>query len=673
MEMPLQIDVGNVRRRAEAQFNVYWPVVGAFMIVKGVDGDSIHFRDQDANYYRISDFDIVMPHVTDREGQYQYPRPYIYDQQGNIIRQGEVGLVVFRNGDANLPVWLGALRPGNWPKGKIFHGFNTTMYERVAERRETKGYIHERMVDADGDWSDQMIVSEDMGESIDYAERKKKLCKVITRNSSRTAEGTREVKSQGFDSRRISRNKQDPSNNRALLMPDGEYYSVRHWDRDEPGGDRVLNGHFSVQLKQNNELLIDLDSLLEGITAKAKKLVGEANVRVKILGSKPQGEEGKEGEGKNGNVILQYNGDLAIFNDAQSVKDDEVRHNLRQEFSTENTQGKEMMRIRQATVDPDTGGNATPGEVNEVNAITLDATNVDPDSSSDAAAGTAKRESAVRIVNQDKAGERVNRVELVGKEDAEKVEIENRTAEDTANTLVLDGTANEQTVTLSNKVGDNENAVVLNGTDKQQTVSVRNKVGDAENSLVLVASESNKKVRLQNGDGQQTHIFEMDAPNKTVSLTGDAGDSKKNALKMDADGVKLEALGDGSGKHVVIGDKSLTIQLGPKHKFQISLGESSDSVVISNGSSQTVTLDSREGILINAPKVYIAGSSQEAIETLVKGTVLDQWVNKTLVPFLKTHVHTGGNMGAPTGTPLPTPPVVAPTALTSSNVLFKPQ
>jgi hypothetical protein len=39
-----------------------------------------------------------------------------------------------------------------------------------AERRETVGYIHEKMVSPDGSLTEQTLVSEDMGESTDYDE-----------------------------------------------------------------------------------------------------------------------------------------------------------------------------------------------------------------------------------------------------------------------------------------------------------------------------------------------------------------------------------------------------------------------------------------------------------------------------------------------------------------------
>ncbi|MBD3240105.1 MAG: hypothetical protein GF331_05925, partial [Chitinivibrionales bacterium] len=315
MQMPSQIDVGNVRTRTEPQFNVHWPVIGAFMIVKSRNDDTIHFRDQDGNFFQVRDFDFLLSHATEREGHYQYPRPFVYDSDGTMIRQGEIGLVVFRNGNANLPVWLGALRPGNWTDGDMLHGFNHGAYERVAERRETSSYIYERMVDPDGDSSEQTICSEDMGESLDYDERKKKLKKVTTRTSSSTLQGTRLVRSVGFDERRIK-----PAGDISSMVPNGDYLSVRHWGKDDEGADeRVLTGQFSVQLTDDNQLVIDLDSLLQGITEKAEKLVGQGNVRVTVMGSNPQGERPNTQSPKNGNVQLKYNGDLSILNDVQKV------------------------------------------------------------------------------------------------------------------------------------------------------------------------------------------------------------------------------------------------------------------------------------------------------------------------------------------------------------------
>ncbi|MBD3239460.1 MAG: hypothetical protein GF331_02670 [Chitinivibrionales bacterium] len=63
------------------------------------------------------------------------------------------------------------------------------------------------------------------------------------------------------------------------MAPNGDYLSVRHWGKDEKEAqERKLTGHFSAHLTDDNQLVLDLDSLLEGITEKAEKLVGKGNV-----------------------------------------------------------------------------------------------------------------------------------------------------------------------------------------------------------------------------------------------------------------------------------------------------------------------------------------------------------------------------------------------------------
>jgi len=49
------------------------------------------------------------------------------------------GVVIFRNGNPNTPIWLGAVRPGNWHEDGMFHGYRDGVAEWITESRETRG------------------------------------------------------------------------------------------------------------------------------------------------------------------------------------------------------------------------------------------------------------------------------------------------------------------------------------------------------------------------------------------------------------------------------------------------------------------------------------------------------------------------------------------------------
>ncbi len=133
----------------------------------------------------------------------------------------------------------------------------------------------------------------------------------------------------------------------------------------------------------------------------------------------------------------------------------------------------------------------------------------------------------------------------------------------------------------------------------------------------------------------------------------------KHVITLDKDGIKIT---DGANKHEILLDNSgMCLTDGANSGNKVTMDSSGAKVEDKNGN---VVEMAGGGVIIKSNAVKIGSSG--AAEPLVLGTQLDTAL-KTFVTQLKTHTHSNGNMGSPTGPPTPPPELVLTPALSTKH------
>lgn len=80
-----------------------FPAIVEGRVVKYGDRPAI-LEDDSKNQWQLDLVDFYFPHLSDREGEVKWPRPFVYDENGTLIQKGIIFPVFFKNGNINNPV-----------------------------------------------------------------------------------------------------------------------------------------------------------------------------------------------------------------------------------------------------------------------------------------------------------------------------------------------------------------------------------------------------------------------------------------------------------------------------------------------------------------------------------------------------------------------------------------
>jgi hypothetical protein len=135
----------NFEENIDPQNKVFGLTRGIFV----ADGKSIFLQLKDGTRYPLRSVGIVTERFTDNEGVLRYPRPYVYDDQGNFQNHGDIVLVFFEDGNVMNPVVVGSVI--RIEKHAFFHEYTTEDFEKHKERWETENCIIEQSDDGAGE------------------------------------------------------------------------------------------------------------------------------------------------------------------------------------------------------------------------------------------------------------------------------------------------------------------------------------------------------------------------------------------------------------------------------------------------------------------------------------------------------------------------------------------
>ena len=96
-----------IKRTKDAHLQLIGPRIGGFVDAPG----GIYLRDREDNRYPLNQVGIASMGFTENEGRFRFPRPFKYDQEGNLIRRGDTVLIFYERGDMTNPIVFGSLRP----------------------------------------------------------------------------------------------------------------------------------------------------------------------------------------------------------------------------------------------------------------------------------------------------------------------------------------------------------------------------------------------------------------------------------------------------------------------------------------------------------------------------------------------------------------------------------
>jgi len=126
-----------------------------------LDGETIFLQTGDGDRFDLDRVAVMSSAFNDLDGVLRWPKPTIYDDNGNVEAQGDLLIVSFANGDVFNPVVMGSIIPLH--KNDFFHDYERTTYQQKKVRFETEQAIIEFQDDGKGEL--QLDVTGQAGES----------------------------------------------------------------------------------------------------------------------------------------------------------------------------------------------------------------------------------------------------------------------------------------------------------------------------------------------------------------------------------------------------------------------------------------------------------------------------------------------------------------------------
>lgn len=114
-----------------------------------LDGETIFLQTRNGDRFNLDRVGISSTAFNNKDGILRYPKPFIYDDSGNIEQQGDIVIIAFEKGDIYNPVVIGSVIPLS--KNDFFHDFEKTTYQKKKARFETEQCIIEFQDDGMGE------------------------------------------------------------------------------------------------------------------------------------------------------------------------------------------------------------------------------------------------------------------------------------------------------------------------------------------------------------------------------------------------------------------------------------------------------------------------------------------------------------------------------------------
>lgn len=116
-----------------------------------LDGETIFLQTKAGDRFNLDRVGICATAFNDKDGVLRFPKPFIYDDYGNLTQQGDLLIVAFEHGDIFNPVVLSSIIPVN--KNDFFHSYNRFDYQKKKARWETDQATIEYQDDGQGNVS----------------------------------------------------------------------------------------------------------------------------------------------------------------------------------------------------------------------------------------------------------------------------------------------------------------------------------------------------------------------------------------------------------------------------------------------------------------------------------------------------------------------------------------
>jgi len=114
-----------------------------------LDGETIFLQTRAGDRFNLDRVGICSTAFNDKDGILRFPKPFIYDSDGNLTQQGDLLIIAFENGDIFNPVVLSSIIPVS--KNDFFHSYNQSDYQKKKARWKTDQATIEYQDDGQGE------------------------------------------------------------------------------------------------------------------------------------------------------------------------------------------------------------------------------------------------------------------------------------------------------------------------------------------------------------------------------------------------------------------------------------------------------------------------------------------------------------------------------------------